>query len=155
MSVSEVTQLETSMEEGKPLRVNEWGTNGMWMLCLFMALLALLTLWSAVRGNSEAVAPAIAFSLFSLFCARIAILGLVVKDDGVRVRTFWRTFDMTWGEVDDFELRGTVFRTSLRVKRADGKVIGAQGLAARTAAEKRRAQLVLDELRQRMLERQH
>jgi len=155
MSVSEATQLNSSAEEGKPLRVNEWGTNGMWMLCLIMALLALLTLWSAVRGNSEAVASAIAFSLFSVLCGRIAMLGLVVKDDGVMVRTFWRTFDMTWGEVEDFELRGTVFRTSLRVKRADGKVIGAQGLAARTATEKQRAQLILDELRQRLLERQH
>lgn len=153
--MSEATPLEASMKEGLPLRVNEWGTNGMWLVCLVMALFALVTFWSAIRGNSGAFASAVAFLIFSLLCGRVAILGLVVEQSGVKVRTFWRNFRMAWSEIEDFELRGTVFRTSLLVRCVDGRVIGAQGLAARTQTEKQRAQRIWGELRERLAEQRN
>jgi hypothetical protein len=152
MSVSNESPLDASMEEGMPLRVNEWGTPGMWVLCLIMALCSFLTFWSAIQGNAGAFASSAAFLIFGLFCGRVAMLGLIIEEDGVKVRTYGKTIRMTWTEVAGFELRDTVYRASLRVERVDGTVIGVQGIAPRTSSEKDRAQRIWHELQQRLAE---
>jgi hypothetical protein len=146
-------QLDAQGNRDQPLRVNDWGTNGVWIVTLVIALCGLLALWGAVQGDSsEALPLGVALLLFSLLCGRVAMLGVVLEDDGIKVRTWFRTYRLKWAEIEDFELRGTVFRTSLHVRLVDGRVIGAQGLAARTDSERQRAQEIFADLKRRLLE---
>lgn len=122
----------------------------MWILCLVTTLFGLSAVWSAISGNSDAAGNGVAYLLFALLLGRFAICGVVLVEVGIKLRTTLRTRHLRWEEIEDFELRGTVFRPNLLVKLIDGRVVGAPGLEARTKTEERRAREALDELKGRL-----
>lgn len=149
----------TELREGQLLRANDWGPKVVWALAIALTLFGLLSFiaWLDTSDPNAAVAAG-AYVLFALFCARTAVVGLVIEENEVKIRTLWHTYRVTWLEIKTFELRNTRYRPSLRVTLADGRTFGVVGLAGRTTDEKKRAQRIFDELNARLaseLERQH
>jgi Bacterial PH domain len=133
------------------LRVNRWGAPLVWVFPILFALVAVIAFinW-LTRGESRELQTFLGFSFLALSFGRIAALGLEVKNGGVRVRSFLRTYHLRWDEIECFELRGTVYTPSLRVRLRDGTERGIVGLAARTAGEKERATQIFAELNRRL-----
>jgi len=133
------------------VRTNNLGPAGMWILCAILGLIAVASFAQWLKhSDGQDLYQAIGFMLFALFCARGAVVGLLVSDSGIKVRTIFRTFNWRWSEVKDFSLRGTVYTPSLQVDLRDGTTRGVVGLAARTKSEQAKADQLLEELRSRL-----
>lgn len=133
------------------VRTNNLGPVGMWILCAILGLIALASFAQWLKhSDGQDLYQAVGFSLFALFCARGAVVGLLVSDSGIKARTLFRTFNWHWNEVKNFSLRGTVYTPSLQVELRDGTSRGIVGLAARTKSEQAKADQLLEELRSRL-----
>jgi hypothetical protein len=133
------------------LRVNDWGPKGMWILCAIMGVVGFSNIvdWLA-KGHAAGLVYGSGIFLFALFCGRGAMVGLLMGERGIKVRTLFRDYCWNWTDIESFELRGTVYTPSLRVHLRNGKTKGVVGLAARTPKEKVRAQEIVSELNRRL-----
>jgi hypothetical protein len=133
------------------LRANSWGPPAMWTIFAIFALLDAAAFANVLfGGKSSELRGIVLFTGFALFFGRGAVVGLEVKDGGVRVRLMFWTYRWRWDEIERFDLRGTVYTPSLRVTLKDGTERGIVGLAARTRGEKERAERIFTELNRRL-----
>jgi hypothetical protein len=133
------------------LRTNSWSTLVVWLLCAVAVIVAEIGVVAWItKDEVYGLIVGIGYLLFAALMARLAMLGLVVRQDDVKLRTVLKTRYLPWGEIDHFYLRGTIYSPSLRVKCRNGGEIGVVGLAARTRPEEERAEEIVRELNRRL-----
>ncbi len=123
----------------------------LWVLCGTTAFIGIVGLinWIATGEPSE-LRNGIFILVWASFFLRIATVGVMVESNGLKARTFLRTYHWRWDEIEGFELLDTVYSPSLQVRLRDGRVKGVVGLAARGPRERERATKIFAELNRRL-----
>jgi Bacterial PH domain len=126
--------------EDEPLRVNRWSESAAWVYAGCLGLLGLYVaaflqpqspnLW-AYRGIG------LLLMVVSLLIVRSAMGGIWVRSEGVRIRTTFRSYELSWSEIRSFRLRRKA--PCLAVELNNGKTIGVFGLQASRSREQDRA----------------
>lgn len=132
------------------LRSNSWSLKVMWTMTAIMLLFAFSGIAEGLFGGERTLQGGIFFLIWGLFFARLSMLGVVLKNGGLVLRTYFWTYQLTWHDIDRFELRDTVYTPSLKIVLGNGKCLNAVGLAARSAGEKARAREICEGLNERL-----
>ena len=86
-------------------------------------------------------------ALCILIGVRLALAGILVVDDGVRVRNFFRGFCLSWSEIERFEIgRWKLLPSVCLIYLRDGRRVHAFGLQESTNFANGSAQKMVDQL---------
>jgi hypothetical protein len=75
--------------------------------------------------------------------------GLIVYQHGVAIRVMRRVRELTWSEIDHFEIGRPFWKWALRIKLVDGRVLSSPGFEGRSEDKRRLASERVDELNRR------
>jgi hypothetical protein len=116
-----------------------------------MGIVTVLVAASVIReGQLAGVIAVVGFAVFTVFLARAAIAGMVLDNDGIKVRGAIRTNRWRWDEVERFELQEQGSKPRLRVYLIDGTTQGIYGFYARSVEEEARSQALFRALEERL-----
>lgn len=145
------------LPEGEVLRLNDWAESAGWVLALFAGLAGGLLLFTDPAPDSNLSGPlrpllgAVWFGL-AFLAASGARSGLVIRSGGVEVRSRFRSSTFSWPDIDEFVLKQSIYRPSLRMKLKDGQELRVVGFGARSPEEANRAETMVAELNRRASE---
>lgn len=140
MCMASATTEDLRVREDGPLRVNRWSESAAWIYagCLGILGLYVATFLDPQGSNAWAYrAIGLLLVIVSLSIVRSATGGIWVRPDGVRLRTKFRSHDLTWSEIRSFRLRRQA--PCLVVELNDGRTIEVPGLQASRSRERDRA----------------
>jgi Bacterial PH domain len=138
--MASATTEDLRVSKDQPLRVNQWSESVAWAYAGCLGLLGIYAaaflqpqgphVW-AYRGLG------LLLMIVALSIVRSAMGGIWVQPDGVRIRTTFRSYELTWSEIRSFRLRRK--SPCLAVELNDGRTIGVFGLQASRSGEQDRA----------------
>jgi hypothetical protein len=105
------------------------------------------------QEGSPAIAALIGvagFGFAAVGSARLAMSGVMLEPEGIKVRSAWRTHHWGWNEIERFELRERGHIPRLRIHLRNGKIKKAVGFFARSPAQEERCQALFRGLEERL-----
>lgn len=142
------------IQEGELLRPNEWSQSIAGLVAFFAVAIGLLLLLtnpvqgSNITGQLRPVYGLI-WIVFGLMLVSRLTAGLVVEENGVIVRSRFRSAQYQWAEIKEFVFRPSFIRRSLVIEFQDGRKIGVHGFGVRSVADRQRAEGLVSELNNR------
>lgn len=137
------------LPEGKLLWLGSWldpaiMVGGIWLLVAGFNLVI-----SVVNENAVAAFVGLAMVGIGVRYATAPRSGLTVLRHGVAIRTLRRVRELTWSEVDHFELGRPLWKWALRIHLVDGRVLSSPGFEGRSEDKRRLAEAWVGELNRR------
>lgn len=144
---------ELPLLEDEPLRVNDWAYPALWMFAIGMGCVGLVLLALYRPHDSSHIwiwrGLGLAFLIEAAWLARGAMSGIWLQSEGITLKRTFRTYDLSWSEIQSFHLRRAIYRPCLVVRLVGGREIGALGFASRTPRERERAEHIVAVLNER------
>jgi Bacterial PH domain len=143
--------VEVLPPDGTPLRANEWRQQVLWIVCACVGVLTVLVAASVIdRGRPAGLLAVAGYGLFAVVLARAAMAGLLLDDEGIKVRKAIKTRRWRWDEIERLELREPGERHRLRVHLRDGTTHKLSGFFAWSAKEEAKSQELFRALQTRL-----
>jgi hypothetical protein len=142
--MTSATTEDLRVREDEPLRVNRWSEPAAWVYagCLGVFGLYVATFLQPQGPNAWAFrGVGLLLVVVSLSIVRSAAGGIWVRQDGVRIRSKFRSYELSWSEIRAFRLRRKA--PCLVVELNDGRTIAVLGLQASRSRERDRADQIV------------
>jgi len=152
----ETTSVSLSIPEGEPLRSNDWSQPAALMLAFFEIGAGLFLLLTRPEGGdfNGSLRPVLGLAWIAVGLLPLSGLraGLVVRQDGIEVRSRLRTSNYRWSDIKHFDLRPSIYRSPLRVELNNGQLIRPLGFSMKTSSDRCRGEAMVAELNRRATE---
>jgi hypothetical protein len=144
--------MQRPLPEGRLLRLNDWTESAGLVfagLVVFLGLIVLFTPSISAHSATTRVIAGLVWVGVGLMIAGGVRSGVIVTEEGIKVRGILRSQTVKWSEIESFEIKAPILRGALRIRLIDGTALSAMGFDGNSAKERALAKAWLHELNQR------